>query len=92
MNGADGGRAAELRGRLQTMADDGGFNAAFVLLDVGGRDGLVPRVVQVVRQGAAQHGLVVDDEHSGGFAVEPGQFGRVRAGRRQWHGRYPPCF
>ena len=33
VNGADGGRAAELRGRLQTMADDGGFNAAFVLLD-----------------------------------------------------------
>lgn len=33
VNGADGGRAAELRARLQTMADDGGFNAAFVLLD-----------------------------------------------------------
>lgn len=33
VNGADGGRAAELRARLQSMADDGGFNAAFVLLD-----------------------------------------------------------
>ena len=33
VNGADGGRAAELRSRLQSMADDGGFNAAFVLLD-----------------------------------------------------------
>ena len=33
VNGADGGRASELRARLQTMADDGGFNAAFVLLD-----------------------------------------------------------
>ena len=33
MSGADGSRAAELRTRLQGMADDGGFNAAFVLLD-----------------------------------------------------------
>lgn len=33
LNGVDGGRAAELRARLQQMADDGGFNAAFVLLD-----------------------------------------------------------
>ncbi len=31
--GADAGQAAELRARLQTMADDGGFNAAFALLD-----------------------------------------------------------
>jgi len=31
--GADAGQAAELRTRLQGMADDGGFNAAFVLLD-----------------------------------------------------------
>ncbi len=33
VNGADAGRAAELRARLQGMADDGGFNAAFALLD-----------------------------------------------------------
>ena len=33
VNGADAGQAAELRSRLQSMADDGGFNAAFVLLD-----------------------------------------------------------
>jgi soluble lytic murein transglycosylase len=31
--GADAGQAAELRARLQSMADDGGFNAAFALLD-----------------------------------------------------------
>jgi soluble lytic murein transglycosylase len=31
--GADAPQAAELRTRLQGMADDGGFNAAFVLLD-----------------------------------------------------------
>ena len=31
--GADAGQAAELRARLQGMADDGGFNAAFALLD-----------------------------------------------------------
>jgi len=33
VNGADAGRAAELRARLQQMADDGGVNAAFALLD-----------------------------------------------------------
>ncbi len=33
VTGADAARAAELRARLQQMADDGGFNAAFVLLD-----------------------------------------------------------
>jgi hypothetical protein len=33
VTGADAGRAAELRARLQGMADDGGFNAAFALLD-----------------------------------------------------------
>lgn len=31
--GADAGQAADLRARLQGMADDGGFNAAFALLD-----------------------------------------------------------
>jgi soluble lytic murein transglycosylase len=31
--GADAAQATELRARLQGMADDGGFNAAFVLLD-----------------------------------------------------------
>ena len=33
IRGADAALAAELRARLQGMADDGGFNAAFVLLD-----------------------------------------------------------
>ena len=33
VTGADAAQAAELRARLQSMADDGGFNAAFVLLD-----------------------------------------------------------
>jgi soluble lytic murein transglycosylase-like protein len=33
VNGADAGRAAALRAQLQKMADDGGFNAAFALLD-----------------------------------------------------------
>ena len=33
VTGVDASRAAELRARLQNMADDGGFNAAFVLLD-----------------------------------------------------------
>jgi soluble lytic murein transglycosylase-like protein len=33
VNGADAGRAAGLRAQLQKMADDGGFNAAFALLD-----------------------------------------------------------
>jgi soluble lytic murein transglycosylase-like protein len=33
VTGADAARAAELRARLQQMADDGGFNAAFALLD-----------------------------------------------------------
>src|SRR5436190_2457322 len=33
VSGADAARAAELRGRLQQMADDGGVNAAFALLD-----------------------------------------------------------
>ena len=33
VTGADAARAAELRAQLQRMADDGGFNAAFALLD-----------------------------------------------------------
>ena len=33
VTGADAARAAELRTRLQQMMDDGGFNAAFALLD-----------------------------------------------------------
>ncbi|HTR87497.1 MAG TPA: lytic transglycosylase domain-containing protein [Reyranella sp.] len=33
VTGADAQRAAELRSRLQQMVDDGGFNAAFALLD-----------------------------------------------------------
>jgi soluble lytic murein transglycosylase-like protein len=33
VTGADAGRAAELRTRLQGMADNGGYNAAFALLD-----------------------------------------------------------
>jgi soluble lytic murein transglycosylase len=33
VTGADAGRAAELRTHLQQMADDGGYNAAFALLD-----------------------------------------------------------
>src|SRR5471030_2631517 len=33
VTGADAGRAAELRAHLQQMADDGGYNAAFALLD-----------------------------------------------------------
>jgi soluble lytic murein transglycosylase-like protein len=33
VTGADAARAAELRARLQQMVDDGGFNAAFALLD-----------------------------------------------------------
>jgi soluble lytic murein transglycosylase len=33
VTGADAARAAGLRARLQQMADDGGFNAAFALLD-----------------------------------------------------------
>jgi soluble lytic murein transglycosylase-like protein len=33
LNGSDGGRAAALRARLQQMADDGGFNAGFALLE-----------------------------------------------------------
>ena len=33
MTGADAAAAAQLRSRLQQMADDGGYNAAFALLD-----------------------------------------------------------
>lgn len=33
VTGADAARATELRARLQQMSDDGGFNAAFALLD-----------------------------------------------------------
>ncbi|MBM3649286.1 MAG: hypothetical protein FJX11_16000, partial [Alphaproteobacteria bacterium] len=33
VRGADAAQAADLRARLQHMADDGGFNAAFALLD-----------------------------------------------------------
>ena len=71
VNGADGGRAAELRARLQTMADDGGFNAAFVLLDrKSSTEILGPQEVELWRGRLRTRQLEADPQRSMQVPVE----------------------
>ena len=63
VNGADGGRAAQLRGRLQHMVDSGGFNAGFALLDQRSTaDALGPQEVELWRGRIRTRALEADPQ------------------------------
>ena len=71
VTGADAGRAAELRARLQGMLDDGGFNAAFVLLDRKSTvDILGPQEVELWRGRVRTRALEADSQSSVQVPVE----------------------
>jgi soluble lytic murein transglycosylase len=71
VTGADAGRAAELRARLQGMLDDGGFNAAFVLLDrKSTADVLGPQEVELWRGRVRTRALEADSQNSVQVPVE----------------------
>jgi soluble lytic murein transglycosylase-like protein len=71
VSGADAGRAAELRARLQGMADDGGFNAGFVLLDRKSTvDVLGPQEVELWRGRLRTRALEADSQRSVQVPVE----------------------
>ena len=65
VTGADAERAAQLRARLQQMADDGGFNAAFALLDEKTTiDVLGAPEVELWRGRIRTHALEADSQRS----------------------------
>ena len=73
VTGADAGRAAELRARLQTMIDDGGFNAAFVLLDrKSTADLLGPQEVELWRGRVRTRALEADSQREVQVPVDVG--------------------
>ncbi len=73
VRGADAPQAAELRARLQQMADDGGFNAAFVLLDrKSTADTLGPQEVELWRGRIRTRALEADSQRGVQVPVEVG--------------------
>jgi soluble lytic murein transglycosylase-like protein len=69
--GADAGQAADLRARLQAMADDGGFNAAFALLDrKSTADVLGPQEVDLWRGRMRTRALEVDSQRGVQVPIE----------------------
>ncbi len=73
VRGADASQAAELRARLQNMADDGGFNAAFVLLDRKSTvDVLGPQEVELWRGRMRTRQLEADPQRGVEVPVEVG--------------------
>ncbi|WP_421994227.1 lytic transglycosylase domain-containing protein [Reyranella sp.] len=73
VSGADATRAAELRARLQQMADDGGFNAAFVLLDrKSTAEVLGPQEVELWRGRMRTRALEADSQRGFLLPVEAG--------------------
>ena len=73
VTGADAQRAAELRARLQQMADDGGYNAAFVLLDRKSTvDILGPQEVELWRGRIRTHALEADSQRGVQVPVDIG--------------------
>ena len=73
VRGADASQAAELRARLQNMADDGGFNAAFVLLDRKSTvDVLGPQEVELWRGRMRTRQLEADPQRGVQVPVEVG--------------------
>ena len=73
VTGADAARAAELRARLQNMADDGGYNAAFVLLDRKSTiDVLGPQEVELWRGRIRTRALEANSQRGVQVPVEVG--------------------
>lgn len=73
VRGADASQAADLRARLQTMADDGGFNAAFVLLDRKSTvDVLGPQEVELWRGRMRTRQLEADPQRGVQVPIEVG--------------------
>lgn len=73
VTGADASQAAELRARLQNMADDGGYNAAFVLLDrKSTADTLGPQEVELWRGRIRTRALEADSQRGIQVPVEVG--------------------
>ncbi|OFX01596.1 MAG: hypothetical protein A3D94_03525 [Alphaproteobacteria bacterium RIFCSPHIGHO2_12_FULL_66_14] len=73
VTGADASRASELRARLQHMLDDGGFNAAFVLLDRKSTvETLGPQEVELWRGRIRTRALEVDSQRGVQAPVEVG--------------------
>jgi len=73
VRGVDASQAADLRARLQTMADDGGFNAAFVLLDRKSTvDVLGPQEVELWRGRMRTRQLEADPQRGVQVPVEVG--------------------
>jgi soluble lytic murein transglycosylase-like protein len=73
VTGADAARAAELRARLQAMADDGGFNAAFVLLDRKSTvDVLGPQEVELWKGRMRTRALEADSQRSVQVPIDVG--------------------
>lgn len=73
VTGADAGAAAQLRSRLQQMADDGGFNAAFALLDRKATvDLLGPQEVELWRGRIRTRALEADAQRGMQVPVEVG--------------------
>lgn len=69
--GADAGQAADLRTRLQGMADDGGFNAAFALLDRKSTvDVLGPQEVELWRGRMRTRALEADSQRGVQVPIE----------------------
>ena len=65
IRGADAASAADLRARLQHMADDGGFNAAFALLDRKSTvDVLGPQEVEMWRGRMRTRALEADSQRT----------------------------
>ena len=73
VRGADASQAADLRARLQTMAGDGGFNAAFVLLDRKSTvDVLGPQEVELWRGRMRTRQLEADPQRGVQVPIEVG--------------------
>lgn len=73
VTGADASSAGELRARLQHMVDDGGFNAAFVLLDRKSTVGtLGPQEVELWRGRVRTRALEADSQRGVQAPVEVG--------------------
>ncbi len=73
VTGADASQAAELRSRLQHMADDGGYNAAFVLLDRKSTvDTLGPQEVELWRGRIRTRALEADSQRGVQVPIEVG--------------------
>ncbi len=73
VRGADAAQANDLRNRLQQMADDGGFNAAFALLDRKSTvETLGPQEVELWRGRIRTRALEADSQRSLQIPVEVG--------------------